>query len=152
MATATHKILDEYLALEYPFNVIADPDGGWVIEYPDLPGCLSQADALDEIAPMAEAARRLDQNYIQGWAGNPPAVLPEEYSGKFNVRLPRSLHKRLVASAEHEGVSLNHYVATLLSTNDALRSLEGRLEQIEARLADRQAETAYEPAVVQRPA
>ncbi len=51
------KVLDEYLGLEYPFNVIADPDGGYVIVFPDLPGCLTAAESVGEIGPMAEDAR-----------------------------------------------------------------------------------------------
>lgn len=135
MTTVTHKTLNEYLALEYPFNVIADPDGGWVIEYPDLPGCLSQADTIDEVGAMAEEARRVwIKTTFKDGQEIPLPSYPEEYSGKFNVRLPRSLHRRLAANAAREGISLNHYVSTLLGTNDALRSLEGRLQQIEARL------------------
>lgn len=49
--------LEEYLAFEYSFNVIADPNGGYVIVYPDLPGCLSIADSLDEVILMAVDAR-----------------------------------------------------------------------------------------------
>ena len=38
-----------------------------------------------------------------------------EYSGKFNLRIPKSLHARLAAAAQREGVSLNQYVVHLLS-------------------------------------
>ncbi len=51
--------LEEILAREYPFNVIADPDGGYVIEFPDLPGCMTQIETLDEVGPMAEEIRTL---------------------------------------------------------------------------------------------
>lgn len=37
------------------------------------------------------------------------------YSGKFTVRLPRSLHQQLVDRAEKEGVSLNLFVTNALS-------------------------------------
>jgi hypothetical protein len=37
------------------------------------------------------------------------------YSGKFTVRLPRSLHQALVDRAEKEGVSLNLFVTNALS-------------------------------------
>lgn len=37
------------------------------------------------------------------------------YSGRFVVRLPRYLHKRLVKQAAEEGVSLNQLVVSLLS-------------------------------------
>ena len=34
-------------------------DGGYVIVFPDLSGCLTQADDFEEINAMAEEARRL---------------------------------------------------------------------------------------------
>lgn len=42
------------------------------------------------------------------------------YSGKFTVRLPRSLHQALVDRAEKEGVSLNLFVTNALSRTVAL--------------------------------
>jgi hypothetical protein len=38
-----------------------------------------------------------------------------EYSGKFNVRVPRSLHAALASEAEAEGVSLNQLVVAKLA-------------------------------------
>ena len=42
------------------------------------------------------------------------------YSGKFTVRLPKSLHHALVERAEKEGVSLNHFVTNALSSKVAV--------------------------------
>lgn len=139
MSTATRTSIEAYLALEYPFNVIADLDGGYVIEYPDLPGCMTQAETLDEIIPMAEDARRLwiESVYERGELEIPLPSHPEEYSGKFNVRLPRSLHRKLAESAEGEGISLNSYVAELLARGDAQAQVERRLREIEIRLKQR---------------
>jgi len=46
-----------------------------------------------------------------------PSVGPQrrEYSGKFNVRLPKSLHAALANEAEAEGVSLNQLVVAKLA-------------------------------------
>ncbi|MNH44296.1 HicB family protein [compost metagenome] len=38
-----------------------------------------------------------------------------KYSGKFNVRVPKTLRKQLAQEAEEEGVSLNQYVVYKLS-------------------------------------
>jgi predicted RNase H-like HicB family nuclease len=123
--------LDEYLALQYRFNAIADPDGGYVIEFPDLPGCLTQVETIDEIPEMAEEARRLwiEATYEDGQEIPLPSY-PEEYSGRFVVRLPKSLHRLLAESAEREGVSLNQYVATLLARGDSLARIEQRLDAL----------------------
>ena len=39
----------------------------------------------------------------------PEPIQTENYSGKFVVRLPKSLHFKLAMEAEKEGVSLNQY-------------------------------------------
>ena len=82
MASTRPRSLEEYLALEYPFNVIADPDGGYVIVFPDLPGCMTQVETLDEVGPMAEEIRTLwiETAYAQGQVV-PLPMYPEEYSG-----------------------------------------------------------------------
>jgi antitoxin HicB len=46
-----------------------------------------------------------------------PPVGPQrrEYSGKFNIRVPKSLHAALASEAEAEGVSLNQLVVAKLA-------------------------------------
>lgn len=138
MALNARQPLDEYLAREYPFQVIASRDGGYVVVYPDLPGCITQADTVDEIPELAEEARRLwiETEYEEG-RDIPPPSYPEEYSGKFVVRLPRSLHRQLAEEAERQGVSLNQHVVALLSRGDALAGFERQLSDLEARLMAR---------------
>lgn len=49
--------LDDILRTPYTFIAIADQDdGGWVIMYPDLPGCVTQAGSYEEAARMAKDA------------------------------------------------------------------------------------------------
>lgn len=133
MSTVADKPLEEYLALEYSFHVIADPDGGYVVVFPDLPGCMTQADSYEEIAVMAQDARTLwiETAYDHGREIPLPSY-PEEYSGKFNVRLPRSLHRKLAESADQEGVSLNQYVTQVLARGDAQTKVERQLATLTA--------------------
>ncbi len=132
MGMTIRKPLEEYLALEYSFHVIADPDGGYVIVFPDLPGCMTQVESLHEVGPMAEEIRTLwiETAYEQGHDIPPPSY-PEEYSGKFNLRLPRSLHRSLAEAAEREGISLNQYVVGLLSRGDAQARVERKLDALQ---------------------
>ena len=99
----------------------SDEDEGFIAEAIDLPGCsafgATQEEALAELdnAKLAwiEAART---------AGNlipAPSPAGPQPSGKLLVRMPRSLHARLVRSAQSEHVSLNQYVVSLLSWNEA---------------------------------
>ena len=45
----------------------------------------------------------------------PGPIDDSQYSGKFVLRLPKSLHARLVFEAVQEGVSLNQYALYRLS-------------------------------------
>ncbi len=136
MVASHTKPLGEYLAMEYPFQVIASVDGGYVIRFPDLPGCVSQTDDLADIGMIADEIRQLwiETEYEAG-ADIPLPSYAVEHSGKFNLRLPRSLHRKLAESADNEGVSLNQYVTTLLSRHDTQAQIERRLEAIETHVA-----------------
>lgn len=135
MNAAGRQSLDYYLSLDYPFHAVPDEAGGWTIIYPDLPGCLSIADTLADLPAMAEEARRLwiEVEYERG-SDIPLPSYPEEYSGKFNLRLPRSLHRSLAKSAEREGVSLNQYVVSLLSSGNAVAEVMRRLDALEMQM------------------
>jgi antitoxin HicB len=136
-APGTNESLEELLARQYTVHVIADEEGGYVIVYPDLPGCMSQVDSVDEIPGVAEEIRILwlETAHQLGHPVSPPSY-PEEYSGKFNLRLPKSLHRELAESAKAEGVSLNQYVTMLLSRGNAQARIESLLgERPETRKA-----------------
>src|SRR2546430_522885 len=130
-ATVTRRPLADYLAMAYPFNVIADPDGGYVVEFPDLSGCMTQVESIEEVGPMAEEIRRLwIETAYEHLDEIPLPSFPEEYSGRFVVRLARSLHRSLAQAAELQEVSLNQYVASLLARADAQEQVLRRLEAI----------------------
>jgi hypothetical protein len=61
-----------------------------------------------------EESRQLDQ-LIDGLPEPPVGPQRREYSGKFNVRVPKTLHAALASEAEAEGVSLNQLVVAKLA-------------------------------------
>lgn len=137
VATATtRRALDDYLVLSYPFNVIADHEiGGYVVTYPDLPGCTTHVERIEDVGRIAEEIRRLwIRTEYEDDEGIPLPSASPEYSGKFIIRAPRSLHRELVTSAEREGVSLNQYVVTVLARGDAQRQLECQLNAVREQL------------------
>ena len=77
----------------------------------ELYGCHITGDTLEELYENLNEAM---EGYLEvKLENNLPIPLPERtenYSGKFNVRLPKSLHQRLAIQAEEEGVSLNQLV------------------------------------------
>jgi antitoxin HicB len=108
--------LEYYLNLQYPVTLYPDPEGGYVAQIKDLPGCLTQGETLEETMTNIQEGREL---WIStAYAHSDDIPLPsndDNYSGKLLVRMPKSLHRRLAETAENEGVSLNQYIVSLLS-------------------------------------
>ena len=106
-----------YLSLRYPVTIYTDPKGGYVAEIEELPGCMTQAETIDEAFRAIEDAQQLwiKTAYDDGQDIPLPRDM-EKYPGKFLVRIPKSLHRALTRAAKHEGVSLNQYVTSLLAS------------------------------------
>jgi antitoxin HicB len=96
---------------KYPFTIrplSADDGGGYLIEYPDLPGCHSDGDTPEQaIVNGRDAVRSYLLSCKKHGDPVPKPGSPALSSGQFRVRMPKSLHARLAAQAEKEGVSLN---------------------------------------------
>lgn len=128
----TAQLAEQGLESLYPYRVEPDEDGGYVIVFPDLPGCMTQVEDAAEIGPAAKEIRELWLETAQAHGMTiPPPTPSSSYSGKFVVRVPRTLHRDLAESAAREHVSLNQYVATLLAHRDALARVERRLAALE---------------------
>ena len=113
------RTIDDYLALPYTVEVFRDSnkeDPGWAARVAELPGCITQADTFEELGEMIEDAMRgwLTVALEEGLEIPEPHPI-ESYSGKFVVRVPRSLHRQLAEAAERDNVSLNAYVTAALA-------------------------------------
>lgn len=104
----------------YPLNIFwSAEDKGFIAEAPDLPGCSAWGEteveaareAQGAIAAWLQAARAAKRTIPKASAASPVSG----YSGKFLVRVPRSLHARLAREAEQQGVSLNQWAASKLA-------------------------------------
>ena len=108
--------IDKNLINSYPFTIrplSEEEGGGFMIEYADLPGCISDGDTPEEAilqgrdavkAYLCSCAKHGDQIPKAGGA-----------SGQWRQRVPRSLHARLAARARQEGVSLNTLVTAMIA-------------------------------------
>ena len=103
--------IKDYMKLPYTRLVqeINDESGhyfyGRILE---LDGCQSTGDTLEGLYQSLNEA--MEGYFEVKQENNLPIPIPEtadKYSGKFVVRLPKSLHQRLAIEAEKEGVSLN---------------------------------------------
>ncbi len=113
------KTIKEYL--ELPYNYIIQPvndESGFYFyaRVLELDGCQSTGDTFEE---AYENLREAMQGWIETKLENgfevPLPVGYDDFSGKFVVRIPKSLHYKLSVEAEQEGVSLNQYALYKLS-------------------------------------
>jgi len=113
----TNKDINYYLNLPYRVVLFPATEGGYVVEIPELPGCISQGETKEEALTMIEDAKKgwLETRLETGRQIPEPVKADEEYSGKFNVRVPKSLHKALSDKAKAENVSLNQLIIFHLS-------------------------------------
>lgn len=106
----------KYMRKPYRIEIIPDPDGGFVAELPELPGCITQGETFKEVIKMIEDAKKAwIESALENKIPIPEPFELRKFSGRFLVRVPKSLHKKLVELAEKEGVSLNTLVVNLLS-------------------------------------
>jgi antitoxin HicB len=103
---------------EYPFEIqplAAEDGGGYLITFPDLPGCMSDGESVEEA--MANGRDAFEAWMAASAEAGLPVPEPGEggESGRFVARVPKSLHARLQARAKAEGVSMNTLLVALLS-------------------------------------
>jgi len=88
--------------------------GGYLVEFPDYPGCIADAETPEA---AIEEGRDALKSYLATLVelGRPVPTTGEAYGGQWRQRVPKSLHAALARRAEREGVSLNMLATTLLA-------------------------------------
>lgn len=115
-----NKTVNDYLDLPYSIEIRQEPYEGWFARVREWPGCMTQAGTAEEaLANLKDVIPFWLEGAIESGyeIPEPPG---SEYSGRFMVRVPRSLHRDLAERAQDEGVSINQL------TNVALAYLLGR--------------------------
>jgi antitoxin HicB len=105
--------------LKYPVTIrplSKEEGGGYLAEFPDLPGCIADGKTVEEALHEAEDALKAWLSAAKEFGDPIPApAIATNYSGQWRIRLPKSLHAALALRAKVEGVSLNTLAATLLA-------------------------------------
>ena len=123
---------------KYPFKidpVPADEGGGFVITFPDLPGCISDGATYEETIVNGRDA-------FQAWMEaqlEDGKRIPEPHGegapAKFVQRLPQSMHAQVLARAAVEGVSMNMLVTIFVAEGLGRREARQSLGAVEDRVA-----------------
>ncbi|PIP78473.1 MAG: hypothetical protein COW85_04035 [Ignavibacteria bacterium CG22_combo_CG10-13_8_21_14_all_37_15] len=118
-----NKSLGYYLNLPYKIDLHFEPgDKTWVAAHPELGSgtCYAIGVSIDEALQLLEEEKK----FIIEFALNEEKEIPEPVfetedlpSGQFVLRVPKTLHKKIKDLAEKENISLNQYVAFVLSSH-----------------------------------
>ena len=104
--------------LKYPFEIrplSEEEGGGYLIAFPDLPGCISDGETIeDAIINGIDAANSWIET-AKEFNDLIPGPGSSQASGRFVQRIPKSLHARLAARAKQEGVSMNALVTAIIA-------------------------------------
>jgi antitoxin HicB len=93
-----------------------DEGGGWLITFPDLPGCMSDGESIEEAIRNGQDALGCYLAVTKKYGDAlPKPGSASRTSGQFRLRAPKSLHARLAARARQEGVSMNTLAVALLA-------------------------------------
>ena len=109
----------DYLKLPYHIVIrpINDESGSYYFAtVQEFDGCMSHGDTYTQAFDNIQEAMKLwIEAKLKGGFPVPAPIDESKYSGKFVLRLPKTLHARLAMEAEKEGVSLNQYALYRLS-------------------------------------
>lgn len=122
------KTIEYYMSLPYTIELRREAEEGWFVQVKELRGCMSQGETREEALAMIQEAMELWLEVaLEDKLSIPEPRNEEDYSGKFVVRVPQSLHRELVESAAQEGVSLNQYINVALAKAVAYPPTRARL-------------------------
>lgn len=111
MSIRTSRNLDAYRFSVRPLS--KEEGGGYLVEYPDIPGCMSDGETIEEaIANGREALRDCVAVFRESGRKVPK---PDIEAAQWRQRLPRTLYSKLTLQAENEGVSINSFVTAIIA-------------------------------------
>ena len=90
----------------------------WVANAAEFPAAVGIGSTRDAALADLDSAITAAKEHLQEMNLPIPGEFlydPDEASGRFTARLPKSLHRALIQEAEEEGLSLNQYLLYLLA-------------------------------------
>lgn len=100
----------------FTVNMYQDDEGDYLAHFVELPSVSAFAGTPEQaLNELAEAWAGVRESYEKRAEPVPVAPTRREYSGSFNVRIDRRVHRMLAIEAAQAGVSLNALVAQRLA-------------------------------------
>ena len=119
---------------QYSINILwSDEDECFVATILEFPNLSAFGETYEEAISDAQevlemALASLESDGIPAPQPNKCPSLFRQYSGQIRLRIPKSLHGKLTENAENEGVSLNTYMVSLLSENNATNTISRKID------------------------
>jgi antitoxin HicB len=111
MRTGRKRSTDEYRVTIRPLS--KEEGGGYLAEYPEIPGCMSDGETIEEaIANGRQALRDCLEVFKESGRKAPK---PGVEAAQWRQRLPRTLYLKLTEQARVEGVSINSLVTAMIA-------------------------------------
>jgi len=113
------KDVKHYMSL--PYTTIIEPmndESGfyYVGRIMEFEGCIADGDTkIEALQSLQEAMEIWIETKLANGFHVPEPIRETKLTGKFTLRLPKTLHQRLTTEAVKEGVSLNQYALYKLS-------------------------------------
>lgn len=100
----------------YSVSIFLDDDGDYLAHFVEMPNVSAFGESPEQVLHELEIAwEGVKQSYKKHGEPTPVAPRRKEYSGQFNVRIDRRLHRALAMEAAKAGVSLNAVVSQKLA-------------------------------------
>ncbi len=91
----------------------SDEDEGYVATVPELPGCSAFGDTEEEAIKEVKVAASLWLSAAKKAGRKAPApepIVEKTFKGRFPLRIPEDVRRRLELEAKRKGVSLNQLI------------------------------------------
>ena len=127
------------MELDYPYVAYTlDTDDGkqWCVEFIDIPGVVGGGKTQDEAVREAFDNLRIHLDFLKedGYTIPEPSELGDSYSGKFALRISKSMHRRLALLARQEDISINAYlneaIAEKVSRDECLKCVKSEIQEM----------------------
>jgi len=128
------KDLAYYLKLNYPVLSKREVENGetsYEVEIPDLPGCGAFGKTKQEAEKRLEEAKELwFQTRLKRNLPIPEPISEDEFSGRYLLRIPATLHMQLSINARSKELSLNQYIRKTLESSTTFDSILQEISEL----------------------
>lgn len=130
------KNIKYYMGLNYKIEIdpISKEDGGgWLAVIPELEGCMADGETPSEASENIIDAKQDWITFCLDEGLDIPEPMPEDvvkYSGKFTLRVGKTIHRELVETAKKEDISLNSLVNGFIHTGLRTKNITKELKDL----------------------